>query len=125
MPFKYPSPIDRLIANTVVSTEHFYKDSACWEWIGTRIVNRDGRAYGALSIRIKGKVVKELAHRWVLREIKGRRLTKNSVGRHLCNNTLCAHPDHLVGGTQTSNIRQCVREGRHGNAYHSPVRDSL
>lgn len=113
MPRKYDSPIDRIIANTILSTERFYDGTPCWEWIGTRKANRSGTFYGTISVRVGGRVKKELVHRFVLREIKGRLLTRKSVGRHLCNNTLCAAPLHLVGGTQRTNVRQCVREGRH------------
>ena len=121
MPRTYPSAIERLIANSVLAVDHFFNGTPCWVWIGTRKTNRDGKQYGTISVREHGKVKKELVHRWVLRTIKGRRLTPKNVGRHLCNFTLCCAPLHLVGGTQISNVRQCVREGRHGNAYRAPV----
>ncbi len=114
MPFKYDSPVDRIIANTIVSDELFYDGTPCWIWIGTRKLNRCGTPYGTISVRgADGKVKKELVHRYVLREIKGRRLTRQSVGMHLCNNTLCAAPLHLAGGTQRKNVQQCVSDGRH------------
>jgi hypothetical protein len=121
MPRKYASPEDRIIANTILSDEQFHAGTPCWIWIGTRKINRDGKAYGTISVRKNGAVTKELVHRFVLREIRGRRMGRGSVGRHLCNNPLCCNPMHLVGGTQATNIRQCVREGRHGNAYRAPV----
>ena len=31
--------------------------------------------------------------------------TKRSVVRHLCNNRLCIHPEHLKVGTQAQNLR--------------------
>lgn len=124
MPRKYASPEDRIIANTILSDELFYNGTPCWIWIGTRKTNRAGMTYGTISVRRNGEHRKELVHRFVLREIKGRRLTSRSVGRHLCNNPLCCNPMHLVGGTQTTNVRQCVREGRHGNPYRAPVSGS-
>lgn len=128
MPFKYREPIDRIMANSVVSdTEGMMvrgEWSPCWIWVGkTRLGNR-GKRYGAISTRFKngprkGKVRIEAVHRYVLREIKGRKLTPRSVGMHLCNVSLCCHPDHLGGGTQKANVRQCVNEGRHRNRYGS------
>jgi hypothetical protein len=121
MPRKYASPIERIIANTVLADDSFYNGTPCWLWIGTRKINREGKAYGTISVRVNGRVTMQLVHRFVLAEVKGRKLTRRSVGRHLCNNPLCCNPMHLVGGTQTSNVRQAVREGRHGNAYRAPV----
>lgn len=116
MPKKYASMAERLIANSRVSETHTYNGTACWEWIGKRKANRSGTLYGALTVRInrgpnKGKVATVLAHRMSLVHLKGRRLSSFEVGRHLCNYTLCINPEHLVGGTQTANMRQCVREG--------------
>ena len=116
MPFKYASLIDRIIANSTLSDENFYNGTPCWEWIGRVTTNRSGTKYPR-----KGQVTMEFAHRVVVRNIKGRRLTKRMVAMHLCNNSLCVNPDHLGGGKQTTNVRQAVREGRHGNATRSPV----
>jgi len=129
MPFKYATLIDRVIANTVLSKESFYNGTPCWEWTGNTTTNEKGYKYGRITRRLtrgprKGQVSKEFAHRVVLKGIKGRKLTTKSVCRHLCNNTLCVNPDHLAGGTQATNMRQCVREGRHGNAYRAPVADA-
>lgn len=126
MPFKYPSMIDRIIANTVLSTENYYDGTPCWEWIGAYTVNRNGTRYGKMDVRRKqgknkGKRKTWLVHRLVLVVFKGRIMTPRMVGRHLCNNTICCNPAHLVGGTQRSNVRQAVREGRHRNMY-SPER---
>lgn len=120
MPFKYPSMIDRIIANTVLSTENYHEGTPCWEWIGAYTTNRNGTRYGKLDVRIKrgprkGERKTWLAHRLVLVVFRGRRMTQRMVGRHLCNNTICCNPVHLVGGTQQSNVRQAVREGRHRN----------
>jgi len=125
VPRKYDSMEERIIANTVLSTTNFYNGTPCWEWTGAYVINRNGQRYGKINTRYKrgprkGKIKTEYVHRVVLRVFKGRVLSKRSVGRHLCNNTICGNPEHLVGGTQRSNVRQCVREGRH----HTPFRKS-
>ena len=119
---KYETPIDRIIANSTLSNESAYGEAPCWLWLGKVRENRSGMRYGVLNTRFKagprkGKVRTEWAHRFVVRAVKGRILTPRMVVRHLCNNTLCVNPAHLVGGTQKSNMRQMVREGRHRNAY--------
>lgn len=126
MPFKYATLIDRIIANSVPSEDSFYNGTPCWEWIGSTITNRGGMRYGTITRRIvkgprKGKVTKELAHRVVIKGVKGRRLSRRSVGMHLCNNSLCVNPEHLGGGKQKTNVRQCVKDGRQGNQYRAPV----
>lgn len=126
MPFKYADMCERIIANTVLSLENFYNGTPCWEWTGAYTTNRSGVQYGKLAVRLKkgprkGKNKTWLVHRLVLVVFKGRIMTPKMVGRHLCNNTICANPAHLVGGTQKSNVRQAVREGRHRN-MHSPER---
>jgi len=46
--------------------------------------------------------------------IHGALPTKRSVVRHLCNNRLCIHPDHLRVGTQAQNLydQRLKRAGR-------------
>ena len=126
MPFKYKTLLDRVKANSVQSSTQTHEGTPCWIWTGRATPNKGGMLYGRISRRFtkgprKGKVTMELAHRVVVRGIKGRRLSRRSVVKHLCNNSLCVNPAHLLGGTQRSNVRQCVAEGRHGNAYRAPV----
>lgn len=37
------------------------------------------------------------------------------VVRHTCDNPRCINPDHLVGGTQVDNVRDCADRGRTGD----------
>lgn len=120
---RYAALSDRIIASTVIDFESWYGGEPCWIWIRAN----NGR-YGKIGLRWKsgprkGQNRNALAHRMALQEFKNRRLTTRSVAKHLCNNTLCCNPAHLVGGTQKTNVRQCVREGRHGGPYRAPVRD--
>lgn len=122
MPFKYDSPVERIIANSVLSVDSAYAGSWCWVWTGSTTTNRDGTHYAAITRRgkngrLKGKVIKDKAHRYVVRFVQGRTLSKRQVVLHLCNNTLCVNPEHLAGGTQKANMRQCVREGRHVSGF--------
>jgi len=124
---KYASMQERILANSHES-EHWSHDGIpCRIWDGAKSTNRSGKRYGKISIRIKkgprkGKIRSAAAHREAVKA-SGRRLTTKSVAKHLCNNTLCVEERHLVGGSQRSNVRQCVVEGRHGNLYLAPVRD--
>lgn len=122
---KYASDAERLLANSIPSEDSAHGGSRCWEWIGKRRTNRSGMSYPVLTLRYKsgprrGKVYNMSAHRYSLVVFKGRRMTPRMVARHLCNNPLCINPEHLVGGSQKSNVRQCVREGRHKTPFRDP-----
>jgi hypothetical protein len=122
LPFKYRSLIDRIIANSVLSEESFYNGTPCWIWTGNTTVNEGGKHYPRMTRRFsrgprKGKVNKEFVHRVIVKGIKGRRLSKRMVAKHLCNNSLCVNPDHITGGSQASNIQQCVKDGRHVSGF--------
>lgn len=115
---------ERIRANSVTSLDCGHDGTMCWEWVG----RRNSAGYPLMTIRMrsgprKGSPVPRLAHRESLKFFTGRRLSTRSVCKHLCNNKNCVNPLHLAGGTQKSNMRQCVAEGRHGNMYRSPVRD--
>lgn len=112
---------ERIIALSVIDFESWFEGSPCWVWIGAT----NGR-YGKIDIKWKsgprkGKRRNALAHRIAIEEFTGRRMTTRMVGKHLCNNTLCVNPAHLQGGTQRSNIRQCVAEGRHFTPFRKEV----
>lgn len=118
MPFKYPTPLHRILANSVVSKHLFFEGTPCLIWTGSTLVNRNGMRYGKMSVRWrsgprKGKLRTIGAHRFVVLYVKRLILTTRMPARHLCNNTLCVNPYHIRGGTQSQNVRQCVREGRH------------
>ncbi len=82
---------------------------SCWEWQGTR--DKDG--YGNLTISRDGKWWPERAHRiaWFL--ANGPIPPDRKIIMHSCDNPPCCNPAHLSNGTNTDNVRDCVRKGRH------------
>ena len=122
---RYADMRERIIANTVISQDSYYGGSFCWIWTGS--YTKSG--YPKMGSRWKsgprkGKPRTVAAHRVAITAFTGRRLTHRMVALHLCNNTSCCNPEHLSGGTQKANVRQAVKEGRHGNQYSAPVRDA-
>jgi len=53
-----------------------------------------------------------LAHRKAFKDKYG---YAPEVVMHKCDNPACVNPDHLVAGTQSDNIKDCVSKGRHHN----------
>lgn len=118
---KYANLTERILANSVPSSESYYDGTPCWVWIAKRTADN----YPLMTMRYKrgprkGKVYNARVHRVVVKEIKGRRLTPRMVVMHLCNNSLCVNPAHLIGGTQKQNVRQCVKDGRHFTPFRQP-----
>lgn len=113
MPFKYSSPQERIIANSVIDESGYYNGSFCWRWLGHYKSTRTSMRYPALGIRVRGKNRKVTVHRFIITKIHGRRLSKRQVGMHLCNNEWCCNFDHVAGGTQKKNIQHQVASGRH------------
>lgn len=120
---RYANLGERLIANSRIGDVPTYADQPCWIWIGEVNRNRSGMLYGRLSMRYKkgprkGKHYKMMAHRASMQAFhQGKRVTPRTVIMHLCNNSLCINPAHLMGGTQSRNVRQCVADGRHKTPF--------
>lgn len=110
MASKYANLEERLLANSMISDEGYYQGSFCWMWIG-RVVERNGLRYGRLNIWRDGKSVTVRAHRLALLVFKGIELGDDK-GLHMCNFSLCINPEHVVGGTQSDNMRQMWMDGR-------------
>lgn len=126
MSAKYATLGDRIIANSILSQDQTYKGTPCWNWIGAVRTNNRGVKYGSMSFRYKsgprkGKVGTAAAHRMSVKAFhKGKRITPKTVVMHLCNNSLCVNPAHLLGGTQARNVKQCVKDGRHKTPFRDP-----
>ena len=76
----------------------------CWNWIGS--VGQDG--YGRM--KINGKLIK--AHRYAYVLFNGP-IPTGFIIHHLCHNTACVNPDHLVPVTKSWHT-QHLPVGYHG-----------
>ena len=83
------------------------KTETCWVWIGARA------SYGYGSLRSGGhKGRLEKAHR-ISWEIHFGPIPDGLLVLHHCDNPPCVRPDHLFLGTQSDNMYDAVRKGRH------------
>lgn len=51
------------------------------------------------------------AHRYAYEQAKGP-IPDGMVVMHTCDNRKCVNPEHLIVGTQSDNMRDCVAKGR-------------
>jgi hypothetical protein len=77
--------------------------AACIEWTGSRFKNGYGQATRAFGTR--------LAHRVVYMSVYGQ-VSRETVIMHTCDNKACVNILHLVAGTQSENIRDCISKKR-------------
>jgi hypothetical protein len=70
--------------------------TGCWEWRGVRL--RNGRA------RVTHKKRHFYPYRVIWEEVYGP-IPRGLGACHLCGNSGCVNPDHIVPGTQSQNIR--------------------
>ncbi len=117
-PRTYDNLQHRLIANSVMYESNVVPGHPyCWIWMGATRGNRRKTPYPSVTVYdpIKKMRRPKFAHRESLRVFKGIVLARDEPHLHLCNITLCICPDHLQKGTQSENMKQCVREGRHNS----------
>lgn len=91
--------------------------SDCILWIGATIKTKSGERYGYPSENGKHY----LAHRAAWESAHNQKIPKGYVVRHMCDVTLCVNPDHLRIGTQSQNMMDSVKHGRHGNSRVSAI----
>lgn len=111
---QYPDLCARIIANSALDPDTYYKGSHCWVWLGSSKPNYCGKRYPTMAVRVPGKPwpVPLPVHRAVLVLFKGLRMTSRHVAAHGCNNTLCVNPEHIRRDSQSGNIQQAHDEGR-------------
>ncbi|MGB1583345.1 MAG: HNH endonuclease [Solirubrobacterales bacterium] len=71
----------------------------CWEWTG------------AIAENGYGRVGKDYVHRVAYRLVMGDIPDGHDV-RHRCDNRKCCNPSHLLTGTRSQNMQDCVARGR-------------
>jgi len=85
----------------------------CRLWQGTI----DNHGYGTWWRKIPDgetyRWLKTRPHRWILEVVLERKLRKNEVVMHLCDNPLCYRADHLEVGTVKQNNHDMMRKGRY------------
>lgn len=97
-------------------TTRFYQNfttvkEGCWEWVGP--VSSNG--YGHLGVA--GKTLS--AHRYAYKLLVGP-IPEGMFVLHHCDNRLCVRPDHLFLGTQTDNVADKMKKGRHPRGTQLP-----
>lgn len=109
MPFKYPSPAERLARHSVLAPGPI-AGSFCWIWLGSR--NNVGRPRIAVRIRGRSKwvTVARFIVQFVHGETWGRNLSRRKSGAHSCNNPECANPDHVQRQSISKNVADSNRE---------------
>lgn len=103
-----PNYIAKILKRYVVT------GSGCWNWTGTTrqsSIHSRGEPYGAVTIRNGGDRKTLCAHRLAY-AYHNDKDPEGSVVRHKCDNTLCINPDHLLTGTQSDNMSDCLERGR-------------
>jgi hypothetical protein len=81
------------------------KSGSCWLWTG----GVSGSGYGETTCGPKPQIP---THRlsWIL--YRGD-IPEGLQVLHKCDVKICVNPDHLFLGTQTDNMQDCVKKGRH------------
>lgn len=126
MPFRYKSMQERILKNSRVNMKHFTQGIPCRDWIGSIFKRGDApreQCYGRIGVRFKsgprkGQGKSTQAHRVSAKAFKPwLRVGSKNVVKHFCNRPICVEARHLTGAEQKSNVRQCVKEGRHKTPF--------
>ncbi len=81
-------------------------ESGCWIWVGASVE----AGYGVIRIDGKNRRAHRISYECYVGEIP-----EGLIIRHKCDVVSCINPDHLELGTQTDNVADRDKRGRHGN----------
>ena len=84
------------------------QETGCWNWTDTP----NSAGYG--TFRQNSERI-DLAHRYSYEHYRAP-IEPGQVVLHRCDNPLCVNPAHLMAGTQSDNMIDASRKGRHGLA---------
>jgi hypothetical protein len=89
---------------------------ACWPWVGPRFDLKHYQPYGAFWDGDNNRGAHQVA--WEL--ANGQPFPDGKQGNHTCDFGLCCNPSHVIPGTQSDNMQDMVRKGRHryGHSRH-------
>lgn len=88
------------------------KTDTCWNWIG----GKDYDGYGQWAW--EGKNMR--AHKFSMK-LASREIPAGMISRHLCNNTSCVNPEHIVAGTQKENIQDQLLAGTFAKSKYEEI----
>lgn len=94
------------IAQRLMRNVIFKPKSRCWVWIGS--INAQG--YGLITLMNPKHT--RVAHR-VSYELFNGPIPAGLNVLHRCDRPPCINPDHLWAGTQSQNLLDCSKKGRH------------
>jgi hypothetical protein len=89
-------------------------NSGCWLWISTMGKSR----YGQIQKKENGRPGMRYAHR-ISWELHNGEIPANAHVLHKCDNPSCVNPNHLFLGSQSLNMKDKVRKGRHPKGENS------
>ena len=78
-------------------------DRGCWEWRGAK----SGDGYGRVEVGGRRRAIHRLVYSLCVAP-----LDKRVFVLHECDNPPCCRPDHLMVGTELTNLQDCVAKGR-------------
>jgi len=89
---------------------HNGNKEVCWEWSGAHGLGTRGEYRARVRVAQKDYYV----HRIVYSLYTGYELQEKDVVRHMCDNSWCCNPYHMLIGTQADNVQDMLERERVG-----------